>query len=78
MSDPLGDGADLLRRLGSDWLGLPAPALTRDVAPDWLINLPSINLAYPIPPPHPMPNWPRARKRRPRPRNWRIRSECWS
>jgi hypothetical protein len=49
MSDPLGDGADLLRRLDPDWLGLPAPALIRAVAPGWLINLPPIDLAYPIP-----------------------------
>src|ERR1700728_4149648 len=51
MSDPLGAGADPLRRLDPDWLGLPPPALIRDVAPDWLINPPPIDLAYPIPAP---------------------------
>jgi hypothetical protein len=49
MSDPLGYGRDLLRRLDRDWLRLPALALIRDVALDWLINPPPIDLAYPIP-----------------------------
>jgi hypothetical protein len=51
MSDLFGYGADPLRQLDPDWLGLPPPALLSGVAPDWFINLPPPSVSIRVPPP---------------------------